>query len=225
MLSNNDLDFLKECLPFYEKLDNSDRQLLVSSVRQSHYKKGDNILADDKECSGLILVKNGQIRAFFESVDGKEITLYRLLSNDICILSASCVLKNITFDVMLEVEKDSLLYFIPSALWGGLVRRNILIKEFSMELVSERFSEVMWVMEQMVSKNMGQRVASFLLEQAALEEDDKLTITHDVIAKNLGTAREVISRLLKYFEDEGLIKLARGRVYITDRKKLTAAAR
>jgi len=94
-----------------------------------------------------------------------------------------------------------------------------------MELVSERFSEVMWVMEQMVSKNMGQRIAAFMLEQSVLEESQTLTMTHDTIAKNIGTAREVISRTLKYLENEGLLKLSRGQIQLINMKKLKEMSR
>ena len=134
-------------------------------------------------------------------------------------------LKNITFEVTLEVEKDSEVYFIPALIWKRLAEKNISVKEFSMELVSERFSEVMWVMEQMISKNMGQRITAFLLEQSVLEGSQTLTLTHDIIAKNIGTAREVISRTLKYLENEGLLKLSRGQIQLIDMKKLNEISR
>lgn len=220
MERNSDRGFWEEHLPFWDDLSQEDRSLIFSTCSASVYAPGEFILSRDRECNGLVLVKSGQLRAFFESEDGKEITLYRLLSGDICILTASCVLKNITFEVTLEAEKDSEVLFIPAVTWGNLAGRNAAVKEFSMELVNERFSEVMWVMEQMVSKNMGQRVAAFLLEQSALDHSETLSLTHETIAKNLGTAREVVSRILKYLENDGLLKLSRGQIVLTDRKKL-----
>lgn len=220
MERNADQGFWEEHLPLLVRLSQADRSLIFSTCSASVYAPGEIILSHDRECNGLVLVKSGQLRAFFESEDGKEITLYRLLSGDICILTASCVLKNITFEVTLEAEKESEVLFIPAATWGNLAGRNADVKEFSMELVNERFSEVMWVMEQMVSKNMGQRVAAFLLEQSALENSETLFLTHETIAKNLGTAREVVSRILKYLENDGLLKLSRGQITLTDLKKL-----
>ncbi|MDD4239108.1 MAG: Crp/Fnr family transcriptional regulator [Desulfotomaculaceae bacterium] len=220
MLNHNDTIYLQEHLPFFKKLDEAYRRAVVAAASKVAYERGKIILSKEKECNGLVIVKSGQLRAFFEAEDGKEITLYRLLSNDICILTASCAIKNITFDVTLEAEKDSVLYIIPAAFWGNLIEKNIFVKEFSMELVSGRFSEVMWVMEQMVSKNMRQRIATFLLEQLVLEESDTLSITHETIAKNLGTAREVISRILKYFENDSIIRLSRGQIHIVDIQKL-----
>lgn len=220
MLNDDDIELLNEHLPFLKKLNETDYRSIVMAGSKSSYVHGDTIQNKEKECSGIVVVKSGQLRAYLESEDGKEITLYRLLSWDICILTASCVLKSITFEVTLEVEKDSEVYFIPAAIWGKLAEKNIVVKEFSMELVSERFSEVMWVMEQMVSKNMGQRVAAFLLEQSTLDESETLTMTHETIAKNLGTAREVISRILKYLENDGLLKLSRGQIQLINLKKL-----
>jgi CRP/FNR family transcriptional regulator, anaerobic regulatory protein len=214
------LKFLEEHLPFLDQLSPADRGLILGACSSSDYSPGEIILNKKKDCNGLVIVKSGQLRAFFELEDGKEITLYRLLSGDICILTASCVLKNISFEVTLEAEKDSEVFFISAATWGNLAKLNSAVKEFSMELVNERFSEVMWVMEQMVSKNMGQRVAAFLLEQAALENSETLFLTHETIAKNLGTAREVISRILKYMEKDGLLKLSRRQITLTDVKKL-----
>ena len=220
MLNGNDLEFLSGALPFYKHLDEADRHAVALSGSKSEYGRGEIILNAEKECNGLVVVKSGQLRALFETEDGKEITLYRLLPGDICILTASCVLKNITFEVSLEVEKDSEVFFIPAVTWSSLIEKNIAVRKFSMELVSERFSEVMWIMEQIVSRNMGQRIAAFLLEQSALEGSDTLTVTHETIARNLGTAREVISRILKYLENDGALKLSRGQIRLTDRKML-----
>jgi len=216
VLDHSDILYLQEHLPFFAQLDQYDKRRVLDAALKSAYRQGETIHSRDTECNGLVIVKSGQLRAYFETEDGKEITLYRLLDNDICILSASCVLKNITFTVILEAEKDSVLISIPASFWGNLAARDIYAKQFTMELMAERFSEVMWVMEQIVSKNMRQRIAVFLLEQSVLETSVTLTITHETIAKNLGTAREVISRILKYLENDGVIQLSRGQIHIVD---------
>lgn len=201
-------------------MDEADRRLITSAGTISRVKQGEIVLSRDTECNGLVAVMNGQLRAFFEMEDGKEMTLYRLLPGDVCILSASCVIKNITFEVTLEAEKDSELCLIPALSWKNLTERNPKVNEFSMSLIAERFSEVMWVIEQMLSKNMGQRIAAFLLEQSVLEDSQVLDMTHDTIAKHLGTAREVISRSLKYFESDGILTRSRGQIHLLDMKKL-----
>lgn len=225
MLDAEDLKFFSECFPLVEELEQDELDIIKNFTTKATYSPGEVILSREKECNGVVAVKSGQLRAYFETEDGKEITLYRLLDGDVCILTASCVLKNITFEVTLEAEKDSVVYIIPAAKWRELAEKNIAVKEFSMELVNERFSEVMWVMEQMVSKNMGQRVAAFLVEQSKLENSMTLHMTHETIAKNLGTAREVISRILKYFENDGLLTLSRGKIILTDSERLKGMCR
>ncbi len=225
MLDSSDIEFLLGSLQILRPLEETDLRLIADSAYSMTYRQGEIIVNSKKECNGPILVKSGQLRAFFEAEDGKELTLYRLLSRDACILTASCILKNISFNVMLEVEKDSVVYFIPPRLWSRISDRYPSVREFSSELVYERFSEVMWIMEQMVSKNMGQRVASFLMEQYVLEESETLQITHETIARNLGTAREVVSRILKYLENDGLLRLSRGQITLSDIPRLRQMCR
>jgi cAMP-binding proteins - catabolite gene activator and regulatory subunit of cAMP-dependent protein kinases len=225
MLNGGDMAFIGGCLPFLETLGEADRQTIIQIGIKSVFHTGEIIRNREKECNGVVLVNKGQLRAYFESEDGKEITLYRLLSLDVCILTASCVLRNITFEVTLEAEKESAVYFIPASFWAALVQKNSAARDYSTGLVNERFSEVMWVMEQMVSRNMGQRVAAFLLEQSVLEDSRMLDITHDTIAKNLGTAREVVSRILKYLQNDGLLTLSRGRIALSDLDKLHEMSR
>jgi CRP/FNR family transcriptional regulator len=220
MLNPSEIISLREILTFWKNLDETDLRLIMSTGSKSSYKQGEIILSHEKECSGLVAAKSGQIRAYFVLEDGREITLYRLLPGDICILTASCVIKNITFEITLEVEKDSEVYFIPALAWKKLTEKNIKVKDFSMALISERFSEVMWVIEQMLSKNIGHRIAALLLEYSVLEGSRTLNLTHDTIAKHLGTAREVISRSLKYLENDGVLKRSRGQIHLTDMEKL-----
>jgi CRP/FNR family transcriptional regulator len=220
MLKDDEIDFLKSIFKFYENLTISQRDLINSNTVNANYEKGKIIANSENECNGIVILKSGQLRVYLISDEGKEITLYRLLSSDVCIMTASCVLKNITFSVTLEVEKESVLFFIPANVWSSLSNSNSLVKEYSLELISSRFSEVMWVVEQVVFMGMGKRLSTFLLDQSALEQTNSISTTHDTIAKNLGTAREVISRLLKYFENEGLIELSRGTVKLMDIKKL-----
>lgn len=225
MLDHDDTAFLSGCLPVLKDLNETDRRTVSAAGSKSAFEPGAIIMNRDRECNGLVVVRDGQLRVFIELENGKEITLYRLLSDDPCILTASCVLKNISFEVSLEVEKKSVVYFIPALTWKNLAEKNGTLREFTSDLISERFSEVMWVMEQMVSKNMGQRIAAFLLEQSTLENSLTLSITHDAIAKNIGTAREVISRSLKYLESDRLLKLSRGQIRLTDLKKLREMSR
>jgi CRP/FNR family transcriptional regulator len=220
MLNHEEVDFLYKALPFFQKLDRNDQDMIAMTAFCSMYSSGDIIFSKERECEGLIIIKSGQLRALYGLEDGKEITLYRLMPRDICILTASCVLKNISFEIILEVEKNSEVFFIPPAIWRKLSEKSVAVKDFSIALISERLSEIIWVMDQMISKNMEQRIASFLLEQSSLEHSEVLSVTHDTIARNVGTVREAISRSLKYMENAGLLKLSRGQIRLTNMKKL-----
>lgn len=220
MLHTDDQRYIAEHLPFLAQLSRDDLDLVTQTASFSSYQPSELLLSKGAECNGMILVRSGQLRAFLELEDGKEITLYRLLAGDVCILSASCILKNISFEITLEAEKESKVYRIPAMSLSALSEHSPAVKQFTMDLVATRFSEVMWVTEQIVSKNMGQRVAAFLLEQSVLESSSTLTITHDTIARNLGTAREVVSRILKYLENDGMLKLSRGKITLVQSDKL-----
>ena len=172
-----------------------------------------------------MLVKSGNIRAFFLSDSGKEITLYRLFENDACIMSASCILKNITFEIVLEAERESEVILVPTEIYQKLNNTSLAVQDFTNQLISSRFSDVMWVMEQIVFMSFDKRLAIFLLEQSAIEDSDVISLTHDVIAKNMGTAREVVTRMLKYFQTLEIVKVTRGSIEIIDRKKLIEMAK
>ena len=220
MLDKNELGFLSENLSSWGNLTDEQKREVESCAFVASYEKGKKLYGEKKECLGLVLIKSGQLRSFITSKDGKEIGLYRLLSLDVCILTASCMIRNINFDINVEVEKEAVVFVIPTVCFNKLSEGNAYVKNFTLELVSARFSEVMWVFDQYVFGTAAGRLASFLLNQANLEGTDMLKITHEYIANDLGTAREVITRLLKHFSSEGLVELGRGSVTVLNKAKL-----
>jgi CRP/FNR family transcriptional regulator len=154
------------------------------------------------------------------SSEGREVTLYRLFEMDICLFSASCVMPNVQFEVVIEAEKDTKMWVIPSCLFKDLMTESAPVANYANDLISSRFSEVMWLMEQIMWRSFDKRLAAFLIEECTLEGSDVLKITHEKIASHMGTAREVVTRMLRYFQGEGMVKLTRGAVEITDRKRL-----
>lgn len=223
-MSNKNLyDFLNDNLPFFKFLKEQDKTLLMNNTQTLNVKSLSNLSSGgDTNCVGIILVKSGQLRTYMLSNDAKEVTLYRLFDGDTCILSASCILKNITFQVYIDAEKDSEVLFIKSHIYEKLSKCYLEVENFSKELMASRFSDAMWVMEQIVFMSFDKRLALFLLDQAGIDGSDTIKLTHDTIAKHIGSAREVVSRMLKYFQNEGIVALSRGDVTITDRKKLIA---
>ena len=135
-------------------------------------------------------------------------------------LSASCVLESITFDVFVDAEEDSDCYVIGGPAFAALSERFPDIRIFALETAVGRFSDVMWVMQQILFMSMDKRLAIFLLDESARTGVDTITLTHGQIARYIGSAREVVSRMLKYFAGEGIVEVSRGDIRILDRRRL-----
>ncbi len=213
----------REIFPFWEKLNESDRDYLCENSYALTYPKGCTV-HDGSECSGVILVRSGCLRLYIMSEEGKDVTLYRIHSGEICMLSASCVLQSITFDVMVDAEEDSECYVISGPAYSSVSESNPDIKIFTLETAVSRFSDVVWVMQQILFMSMDKRLAIFLTDESARLESDTINLTHEQMAKYMGSAREVVSRMLKYFSNEGLVELSRKGVRIIDKKRLKRLA-
>lgn len=205
--------------PFWENLNTKDKDFLCGNSSEITYKKGTNIHNGD-ECTGVIIVKSGCLRLYILSDQGKEITLYRLNEGDICTLSASCVIKSITFDVFVDAEEDSNCFIISGSAFSKVSEENSTVKIFALESAVQRFSDVMWVMQQILFMSMDKRLAIFLLDESSKTKSDLITLTHEQIAKYMGSAREVVSRMLKYFKEEGFVEVSRKGVKIINKDAL-----
>ena len=206
----------------WNKLTPGQRERIEASAEFRKAKKGTILHNGSMDCLGLLVIKSGQLRSYMLSPDGREITINRLFEMDVCLFSASCVMPSMQFEVIIEAEKDSELWIIPACLFKDLMEESIVISNYCNELISSHFSELMWLVEQVMWKSFDKRLAAFLLEEAALENSTLLKITHEKIANHMGTAREVVTRMLRYFQGENLVKLTRGTVEITDQKGLEA---
>lgn len=213
----------REIFPFWEKISDTDREYICQNSYSVTYPKGKNI-HDGSECSGVIFVRSGSLRLYIMSDEGKDITLYRLHRGDLCMLSASCVLQAVTFDVFVDAEEDSECCVIGGPAFAAVSQRNPDIRIFALETAVSRFSDVMWVMQQILFMSMDRRLAIFLSDEAARTGSDTITLTHGQIARYMGSAREVVSRMLKYFAGEGIVEVSRGGVTILDKKRLRALA-
>lgn len=216
MLHQDDIKLLSSLLPFWDKLEAPQRALLLANTASVHYEKGQSLHCGQSDCLGVLVLKSGSLRIYITSEEGREVTLYRLSAGDICVLSASCVLHSIAFDVSVDAETEcSVLQICPSA-FSRLTAANVYVELFSYRLATERFSEIMWVMQQVLFISVDKRLAAFLLEESRKAGSLTIHMTHEQIARHLGTAREVISRMLKYFSSEGYLTLSRGGITITD---------
>lgn len=209
--------------PFWNDLNKEEQDLLKSNITEHKYKKGDNV-AEGGMCKSLLFLEHGKLRVYTISEDGREITLYRLLDYDLCILSSSELFNSITFDLRVDAQEDSMVWRIPVEIYKRLMSTNLKVAAYTNEVMADKFSEVMWLLDQVLNKKMDQRIAMFLLEECQYKENFTIEITHDQIARHLGTAREVVGRLVKYLQKEGVINSARGKVVIEDIKTLTKIA-
>lgn len=208
--------------PIWEQLSTVQQNQIAGRLIERSVKKGALVHGGGVECTGLLLVKSGQLRACLLSEDGREITLYRLFDRDLCLFSASCIMRSIQFDVSIEAEKDTELWVIPAEVYGQVMEQSAAAANFTNELMASRFSEVMWLMDQILWKRFDQRLAGFLLEESNIEGSDTLRLTHEAIGNHLGNPREVVTRMLKYFSEEGLVSLSRGTVKLCDTRGLRA---
>ena len=215
--------FYETYFPFWSVLAEADKQLLCENTAEKHFARSQPV-HDNMGCTGLFIVRTGRSRLYMLSEDGKEITLYRLSPGDICMLSASCVLQSVTFDVYVDAEEASDCYHISAAAFGDVSNRYLEVKNYALETAVSRFSDVMWIMQQIVFMSMDKRLAIFLLEETQANGTDSVNMTHETIARHLGTAREVITRMLKHLAADGVIEVTRKGILIADKKKLRSIA-
>lgn len=206
--------------PIWNQLTADQKNRIQKGLITRKVEKRTIIHNGNMDCTGLLLVKSGQLRAYILSDEGREITIYRLFDRDMCLFSASCMMRSIQFDVTIEAEKDTEFWIIPTEIYKSIMEESAPVANYTNELMAARFSDVMWLIEQIMWKSLDKRVASFLLEESSIEESDKLKLTHEAIANHLGTHREVITRMLRYFQSEGMVKLSRGTVTILNKEKL-----
>lgn len=207
-------------LPVFNKLTKSQQDLLTGSAFVRTFSKGEILHNGAQDCTGLILVLSGQIRAFTISDDGREITMYRLFERDICLFSASCIMNSIQFDMTLTAEKDTEVLVIPSEAYKSIMDISAPLANYTNEVMASRFSDVMWLIDQIMWKSFDKRLAGFLLNETDIEGTDAIKITHETIGNHLGNPREVVTRMLNHFVNEGLISLSRGTIEIIDKKGL-----
>ena len=205
--------------PIQSKLTSEEFDALKKAALPRNIKKGTILQAGQSECHGLFLVRNGQLRAYTTNSE-REITLYRLLEDDLCLFSASCIMNNLQFDIYIEAMENTDVWVIKADLYKKLMESSVTIANYTNELMASRFSEVMWLFEQVMFFSFDKRLANFLQNEVSISGSNLLTITHEEIANHLGSAREVVTRMLKHFQADHIVRLSRGSIEIIDSKKL-----
>ncbi len=209
-----------ELLPFWSKLSEKDKLQLAETAHIETYKKGEMIHRTDTECKGLMLVLSGQMRIYILSEEGREVTLFRIHQNETCVLSASCLIDSIAFDVMIEATEDIEILVIQTCAFFQIMGQNPEIELYLYKTATEHFSDVMWTMQQILFMRIDQRIAQLLWDEMVHKNSTTLQITHDEIAKYIGSAREVVTKVMKYLAKEEVVALSRGKVEILSKEKL-----
>ena len=202
--------------PFEEHLTSDEKKLIQNQVRTIRYPAGQAIRSAGDGCLGILFVTSGVLRVYLSSEEGKEATISRVTAGEPCVLSASCVLSAITFEVQIDAETDSEVLILPSSCLSVLMGNNIYVENF----IYRSVSDVIGAVERLLFFSLEQRLASFLLDESARLKTSTLSLTHEQIAQSIGSAREAVSRTLKQMAKTGCLGVLRGEIQILDRKKL-----
>lgn len=209
-------ELFKNAFPFWESLTEAQRAEIVNNTTRNLCEKKTRLHFGGGECAGVQIIGSGRARVFITSPGGGDITLFRLLDGDVSILSAACMLNGMDIELDMEMETDCEIYTIPKKVYRKLYDESSAVKEYTMEMISEKFSDIMWLFNQFVFSNVASRIAGALLEHRAIAGGDVLSLTHEALARDAGTAREVVTRIMRQFQSDGLVKLTRGKVEVLD---------
>lgn len=220
MLEKEDLTYLGTHLEFWNKLSEEQKELLCQNTVKVSYPKGHNLYHTIDECLGVLLIQSGKLRVYLLSEDGREITLYWNGPEDVCVMSASCILNHVSFDIHIDAETETKALLIPSGIFARLKAQNIYVENFLYKQSAERVPDIMWAVEQILFMSLEKRLAIYLVDEMARTRKEELHVTQEQIARYIGSAREVVSRTLKTFQADGLIEQSRGVIRILDKKRL-----
>lgn len=210
---------LAAAFPFWQQLSVADKDAVMQSCVERKYEKKEIVHRSQERCKGALLLLSGQLRVFIVSEEGREVTLFRIRAGESCVLSASCLLDAITFDVLIESTERTKALVIPAQLLHEIMEHNAYVGLYLYKTATERFSDVMWTMQQILFLGADRRVAHFLWEEAA-RQGQILTFTHEEIARYIGSAREVVTKTLNYLAEEGAVQLGRGKIKILNKEQL-----
>lgn len=210
--------------PFWEQLTPEEQERLCRFTRPVHYAKGARVHSPLESCVGILLLRSGQLRSYLLSEDGRDVTLYRLFGGEVCILSASCVMDAVNIDLYIDAEEDTEALCISAGIFRQLMQENVYVRCYAYQMTAERFSDTMWTMQQILFMSFDRRLARFLIEESEKTGSLSIRLTQEQIASYTGSAREVVSRMLKYFSSEGLVSHGRGGLEILDPEGLRRLA-
>ena len=214
--SSSEIKKQLSALPFWGALTAREQETMCACAQIRCYAKGELIYSKEQECLGLIRVLSGAIRTFMLSDEGREVRLYRVDEQDTDVLSASCVMNQITFETQMVADSDCTLLIVPAVCLKTFKENNLHVRCFLFEKLGERFSDVMLNMQAILFTRLDRRIAEALLSCG----DTTVRITHEQLAGEVNSTREAVSRILKDMERQSLIRLGRGQITLIDPEAL-----
>ena len=218
MIDPKQFERIFQSMPFLKNADSGFVKEFQKSAFLAQIPAGHDVFLEGDRVEATALLISGVVRVYKIGETGREITLYRFGNGSSCILTANAILSRNTFPAIATVEQDAEAVMIPADVFRDWVKRYDLWRDFVFDLLSQRLSTVMAVVDEVVFHRMDRRVANLLLKRG--KEENPIRITHQEIASDLGSSREVISRLLEDFISEGSVRSGRGIIEVLDFKTL-----
>lgn len=222
MIEEKQYERIAQVLPFLWRAEPQARREFLANAYLARIPAGHDVFVEGDEAEAIALLLSGVVRVYKIGENGREITLYRFGNGESCILTANVILSRQTFPAIATVERDAEAVMIPAGVFRQWIGRYDLWRDFIFGLLSQRLATVIATVDEVVFRRMDVRVAAFLLERS--QGQGQVHITHQQIAAELGSSREVISRLLETLEDGGLIRRSRGVIEVLDAKGLETFA-
>lgn len=207
---------LLRSFPFLKELPEAERQPLLESLSEVRHEDGKVLVEEGTVCENFYFVLEGTIRVYKLTPEGREITLYRIGKGEACLLTLGCIMGDVSFNAVAQVERRTRLLSMPSYLFRDMIRKSPTFQHFIFRKTLTALTEVMALTEEVTFHSVNTRVADQLLKLRSSQGSPTIAVTHEALAGELGTAREVVSRMLKEFEKKGWVRLQRGRITLLD---------
>ena len=201
-------------IPFWANLSSEEKAIVSQRVIKKRFNKNQIISSNSTACLGIIFILIGEIRISLISDEGREVTLYRAHAGEFCVSTASCVIHQLTFETIVTAEEDTTVLVIPSSITSRLMESNVHVRAFVFERETERYSQTIWAIQQMLFKKFDQRLAAYIIEAYQSTGKPEIKKTQEEIARDVNSAREVVARMLQEFAAKGLVEIRRGKIVL-----------
>lgn len=212
--------------PFFENLDENTKHIINSSLIIKNFDTDYTLIHEGASCIGFSLILKGLIRVYKLSDKGREVTLYKLGSGDTCYLSMSCMLNNNSYPAFAEIIEPTTIAFIPSNIFSNYIYNTLDFQKYIFNNLYNKFNDVVNVLEEVAFESIDTRIAKYLLQTSKKANNSMyLYLTHEKIAQEVGTSREVVSRMLNNFKNKDILTSSRGKITILSFDKLNSLSK